>query len=641
MGRRGYMKTAAAGIASAAALSPQVVGGALAATSVDLGEEGLSDGDVIDSYLDEHLASGAEVHVPEGEYEWQGDGLGGDYSDAALVGDGDVTLQFSGDYWNVNCMAVDGGDFRISNVTVRGPVDSNDNKSRFRFDARDPESEITLDNFNLPDGDVGQGRAIGIYVGSGHEGTVRLTNCHVEGFPNNGLYAGAYGRSGAGGGRTVVESCFFKNNNIDAVRLGGDRDTIRNCVIVQEEVPAIHTGAKSGRGIRIRYPGDDVTVENVHITCDTSSPFIVPDRAGSPSGAVDGLYIENNTGGTAAYVESGSFDAENVHVSGSGNQNVSGFDSAADVYSGSDADAPATSLSELDAADGGTGGSSDDSDGGSGDGSDDGSSGGSNDGSDDSSLEHTLTVDGTTSSAKSYRFEVTGDLEPDSNFNPDDTIDGNVVNGRMFSSSDSYQFSGDLVSFDSDSLDEMTVYVDGNRIDPTTVGELPHEINVRGSGVDPKEYTLSVSGEIERGGNINPDDTVSESSVDGVVWWSSDTYRFSGELEDVEVDSPDDVTVTVNGSEVDPERIGGQPLPNRVVVDGTGSDGEASYSFQVTDAIEGSAELGSLEADDTVSGTSVDGTVGDDLDGYRFAGNLVAMNVDGAAKLTIEQSDRR
>jgi len=294
---------------------------------------------VIDGYLDENLRRGTEVHIPAGTYEWRGTGLSGEYDDAALVGDGTVTFQFSEEYWNVDIFAVDGGNFTLRNITIRGPVDSNDNKSRFRFDARDGESKVILDNFNLPDGDVGRGRAIGIYVGLDNQGTVHLNNCYVEGFPNNGLYAGQSGLARGGGGRVVVEGCSFKNNNIDAVRLGGNGDVIRNCEIVQEEVPATHDDAKSGRGIRVRYPGGDITIENVRIRSNTSSPFIVPDRAGGPDGRVNGLYIENNTDRTAALVEQGSFTADTVYIRGSGNLEIRGFTSLSDSHADPDLDA--------------------------------------------------------------------------------------------------------------------------------------------------------------------------------------------------------------------------------------------------------------------------------------------------------------
>jgi len=623
------MKMAFGGLVGSQLLTSQAVE-TVAATSntIDLGDRGLSNGDLIDEYLADHLQSGNEVRVPAGEYEWRGDGIGGSYNNAALVGDGDVTFNFSGEYWNTSIFAVDGGDFAIQNVTIRGAIESGDNKSRFRFDARDSASTITLDNFNLPDGDVGPGRAIGIYVGLEHAGTVHVNNCHVEGFPNNGLYAGAYGKSSGGGGRVLVENSFFKNNNIDAVRLGGDGDTIRNCVIVQETVPAYHNGAKSGRGLRIRYPGDDITVENVHITCNTSSPFLVPDRAEGPSGEVNNLYIENNTGTTAAYVESGSFTGDTIHVTGSGNTNVTGFDSASNVVSGSDAESPATSLSELNGSTDETSVDSDSED----------TSGNESSEDDTSSLEHTITVDGSTSTEKQYYFEVSGEVRADSGINPDDTINQGSVDGTMYGGSDSYQFSGELIDFASDALDDMTVYVDGSRIDPSASSSYPNEITIEGSGDYEKTYSFAVSGEIKPGSSINPDDSVSESSVDGVVWFSADRYEFSGDITELEVDSQDEVTVKINGTEVDPAEFGQEPLPKRIVIDGTNIDGDAAYSFEVSETVEKSTDVGALESDDTISGTTVTGTLGNDIDGYRFAGEVQSITVEGAALFTIEQT---
>ena len=630
--RRGFTKLLAGGLAGAGMLSSDAIGNVAAATTVNLGDEGLSSGDVIDSYLADHLSSGTEVRVPAGEYKWQGSGLDGDYQDAALVGEGgQVTLNYTGDYWNVNTMAVNGGNFTIRNVTVAGPISSDGNKSRFRFDARHADSTITLDNFNLPDGEEGSGRAIGVYVGADHEGHVHFRDCHIEGFPNNGIY------HDDSNGRITVEHCFLKNNNIDAVRLGGGNgDTIRDTVIVQESVPAYSTGAKSGRGIRVRYPGSDITIENVHITSNCSNPFLVPDRSNGPSGQVNGLYIENNTGGTAAIVETGSFSADTVHVTGSGNQNITGFDSASNVVSGSNAESPATSLSELDGGSDSTSGN--DSSGSDSTSGNDSSGSDSTSGSGSSSLEHTLTVDGSTSGEKSYHFEASNGVQADSMINPDDTINANSVDGALFSSSDTYQFSGEITEFTSDSLDEMTVYVDGSRVDPRSFNSYPNEITITGSDRSSKNYSFAVSGEVQSGGNLNPDDSVSASSVDGAIWWSTDTYRFSGDITELDVSSPQNVTVKVNGTEVDPAEFGSEPLPNRLVVDGTRASGQTTYSFEVSEKVEKSTDLGDLEADDQISGKTVTGTVGNSLDGYRFSGDLESVDIDGPAQMTIEQT---
>jgi len=499
--------------------------------------EGLSNGDLIDEYLADHLQSGNEVRVPAGEYEWRGDRIGGSYNNAALVGDGDVTFNFSGEYWNTSIFAVDGGDFAIQNVTIRGAIESG--TTRAGSDStpvtRRRPSRSTTSTSPMATSTGPRDRDLRRPGTRGDGSRQQLPRRRVpEQRPVRGCVRKIQWRRWG----VLVENSFFKNNNIDAVRLGGDGDTIRNCVIVQETVPAYHNGAKSGRGLRIRYPGDDITVENVHITCNTSSPFLVPDRAEGPSGEVNNLYIENNTGTTAAYVESGgSFTGDTIHVTGSGNTNVTGFDSASNVVSGSDAESPATSCPNSTVVPTRrrstatlrtrreTRVGEDDT----------------------SSLEHTITVDGSTSTEKQYYFEVSGEVRADSGINPDDTINQGSVDGTMYGGATATS------SPASHRLRERRP----RRHDclrrrepdrPERVQQLPNnEITIEGSGDYEKTYSFAVSGEIKPGSSINPDDSVSESSVDGVVWFSADRYEFSGDITELEVDSQDEVTVKING----------------------------------------------------------------------------------------------
>src|SRR6056297_2832486 len=90
MDRRSLLQ-AVGGAAATVALGSTVTGLSTqrvraAETVVDLGEEGLQSGDNIDPYLEEHFVSGNEVHIPAGEYDTTGTGLGGDKSNCALVG---------------------------------------------------------------------------------------------------------------------------------------------------------------------------------------------------------------------------------------------------------------------------------------------------------------------------------------------------------------------------------------------------------------------------------------------------------------------------------------------------------------------------------------------------------------------------
>lgn len=70
----------------------------------------------------------------------------------------------------------------------------------------------------------GNGR-VGIWVGGHHDGHLRIEDCHLEEFGNNGIYAS---RSS---GTAEVRGGVFRNNNVSSVRLGGGGNTIRGVTI--------------------------------------------------------------------------------------------------------------------------------------------------------------------------------------------------------------------------------------------------------------------------------------------------------------------------------------------------------------------------------------------------------------------------
>jgi hypothetical protein len=718
IGRRNYLRMAGAAAGGGALLGTGgAVEGARAATVVDLGDEGLSEGDVIDGYLRQYFESGNEVRIPAGEYEWRGNGLGDRFDeDAALVGDGDVVFRFTSNYWNDNFLVYDNADVRIENVTVRGRVESGRRNARLRIDCRDDNATFTLDNFNLPDGSSPGDQAMALYVGKPHAGEITIRNCHIEGWNNNGLYSGAQGKPDGGQGTVNVEGCFFKDCNIDAVRMGGPNDSITDTVIVQDDAEVDDDGNISGRALRFRYAGENITVRNVHITSDLSSPFIVASRmSGSGSGTVEDLYVRNKTGTTAVRVAKGDWTANNVNVTGSGNRNVSGFDSASNVCTRS-CESPATSLAELDGFDGDGGGGGDD-DGGSSDGLDriltvdgeDGQAdyrfsvsedvekstaggasinggdtvsgttveGGVRGGSDsyafagevtDFTLDgdakvvldgdtvdptslgteptNVMTLEGTDDTEKQYELTVSGELEQSNaggaSINPDDSVSGSTATGFIYGSADSYEYTGEVT--DLEVSDGIVVFVNGTRVDPATLGPDPDFSNVltiQGSGRKSEDYELTVGGDLIKstanGATVDSGDTVSGSTATGTVAGGADSYEFSGEVTDFEVD--DGATVTLNGTEVDPDALAPEPLPNRVVFDGSASDGPAVYAVEVSNAIEASAELGTLEGDDAVGDTKATGTVTDGVDGFRFRGDLVSFDLAGTAIVTVEDND--
>jgi len=121
--RRSFIR--AAGVtATATAVGTASTGAAASArTVIDLGEQGLRNGEVIDSYLEEFFVGGTEVHVPAGEYDYTGAGLSGEKADCALVGSPDgVTLvprSDSGVEDRPLALATE-GTVRIANITLLG-----------------------------------------------------------------------------------------------------------------------------------------------------------------------------------------------------------------------------------------------------------------------------------------------------------------------------------------------------------------------------------------------------------------------------------------------------------------------------------------------------------------------------------------
>lgn len=619
--RRNCLAAAGALVGGAAALgSGSVVQrGAAQQSVIDLGEEGLSPGDTIDGYLDDYFRSGVEVHVPAGDYRWNGTGLGGGYEDAALIGDGEVVWRFARDYWNFNLIVENGGDLLLKNITVRGRVNSGQNKSRIRIDCRHPDSVATLDNFNLPDGSSAGDAAMALYVGKPHEGTVNLRDVHIEGWNNNGLYSGASEKRGGGGGTVNISHSFFKDMNIDAVRLGGSGDSIVDTVIDQADNEVDDDGNYSGRALRVRYPGDDITVRNVHISSNLSSPFIVASRMnGSGSGTVEDLYIENNTGATAVNVARGDWTADGVSVTGSGNRVVTGFDDARNVSTDGSGPSPAKTLAELDERMGVDPAPEPDPE-------------PEPEPEPDGRL---LTISGDTGVEKSYSFSVSGSVEQTTDngasINPDDVVVDNGVDGKMFAGADSFRFDGEITAFSAD--DGITVTLDGTEVDPDALGgpAFTNTITIRGSEEAAETYEFTVSEAVRKstvnGASINSDDAVEGTTATGQVFGSTDSYEFAGELTAFEYEG--NPTVLVNGEEIDPDPLDPGPANTISIVSPDGIP--ARYEFVVDGAVDPStANGGTYDDGDTIEDGTVAGRVNGGTDSYGFDGEITYFKFDG------------
>lgn len=332
----------AAGTGLLAGLSGAVGSASAAPTAVDLGKEGLSPGDDVDPYLEEHFTSGTEVYVPPGEYTSEFGWWGTEVSDATLRGDpagvrlrrpeGLTYEEDDGSDVKIDETLAFDGHVVVENVTLKGRHGWQQN--RLDVEGRSDDAHLEIRNFNAPDGAVGNSDTIvGRSYGSGR---VDYTWCYFANFPNTCFYQLESGRDV----RQVFDGCVFRN--VPQAHRGGTRDyTVRNCIYVAdgplpsfcEEEDAPCDGDGQG-GIQRPFKMDqgfgwEGTFENLHFYAgsgaNVSSFLDFQDEQSGISGTMDGLYLHNETDAELFDFDwdvGSSWDIRNVHLTGPGNLSV-------------------------------------------------------------------------------------------------------------------------------------------------------------------------------------------------------------------------------------------------------------------------------------------------------------------------------
>jgi len=343
LNRRDYMRLggAAVGVTALGGVGATTAVAADPDTVVDLGEQGLSNGEVIDPYLEEYVENGVEVRVPEGEYDWDGQGFTGAVRDAAIIGQGEVILNnIAGRYYQQ--IRARSGTVEIRNFTIRGRATGDG--ARFRLQTNS-SGKILVDNVNFPDGSEEGAKAKAFYAPRRHAGVIEIRNCYFANFDDNGIYANSPGYSDGEGGQIIVENCTSRNNNISGIRVGSDDSIVRNCLVINDEVaPASQSGTNNQRGIRVRSDGDNLVIadcEIIHSFTGVGSPIQLHRGAEGGSGAISNVRILNNSSSTAIADQDGNTAAgwtgDNISITGDGNQS---YPSHFDVTTGSDAEEP-------------------------------------------------------------------------------------------------------------------------------------------------------------------------------------------------------------------------------------------------------------------------------------------------------------
>lgn len=136
----------------------------------------------------------------------------------------------------------------VRDVSVRGPLDVEG--GFMRVDVTDPSGHGVVERLHAPDGGTLESGTAGCYVGDTNRGDVDFVDCHVEGFPDNGIYAEPPE------GRMRVIGGYYANNAISNVRI--NEGVIRGVHVRCDDPPE---GFENMRGIRLT-DGEDVLVED-------------------------------------------------------------------------------------------------------------------------------------------------------------------------------------------------------------------------------------------------------------------------------------------------------------------------------------------------------------------------------------------
>lgn len=352
--------------------------------------------------------------------------------------------------------------------------------------------------------DVSREGAIG--VPRSHSGSLTIKNTYIGGWSDNGVYAGGVAEGGRG--EIHVDNCYCINNNIAHLRIASDGSTIRNTTIVNNgSIPRGSHGTNS-RGIWDGY-GDAsqvITIENCNIDStgtDVANSALVAGRT--------------------------TFEVRNCDLRGRtiGNVNTTNVTNAPDVTP------PAgVPLDPYEAA------------------SQNSSSGGSGDTVD---LPNTVSITGgSASSPSTYQFAVTDTIRKstarNATIDTEDEITDGTVSGMVAGGTDSYEFAGEISSFDTNG--DASIYLNDQQVDPASFGaDSPSKVVIFDGSETPNNstmYSFVVDGDVEKDperGSTNPYDTISNGAVTGRVLAGVDAYRFSGKIVQFHVSGGASVTI--------------------------------------------------------------------------------------------------
>ncbi|MFW5978157.1 MAG: hypothetical protein ACOCP2_02855 [Halohasta sp.] len=210
--------------------------------AIDITDEGAdSTGErPIDSALESAATDGAVLHFPRGTYRLEDTWEFADFGSFEMFGpeativppegfdgqlfrlksrDRPATFRIEGFEFDLTAEGTGGrvldaqlnSELVVRDLSVTGTSSRGSNV--VRLDVTDPDGTGLVERLSLPDGAVSGPDISGCYIGNRNRGDIRFVDCHIEGFPDNGLYADPPG------GRMLVEGGEYANNGVSSVRV--------------------------------------------------------------------------------------------------------------------------------------------------------------------------------------------------------------------------------------------------------------------------------------------------------------------------------------------------------------------------------------------------------------------------------------
>ncbi|MFC6733667.1 right-handed parallel beta-helix repeat-containing protein [Haladaptatus sp. DYSN1] len=173
-------------------------------------------------------------------------------------------------------------------------------------------------------------------------------------------------------------------------------------------------------------------------------------------------------------------------------------------------------------------------------------------------------------------------------------------------------------------------------------------LSITGVNGQVTNYAFAVTGSLEKSdandATIDPGDDLSGSSADGAVAGGTDSYVFDGEFTKFTLDG--EATVTVDGSEVDPEDlVTAEPeqesSDDADIVSIVGDAGDV-VNYELTaskDLVKSTANDATKDEGDDLSGNTASGAVAGGTDSYKVVGELVDVTLDGDATVLLNNEE--